>query len=254
MVYLNGSYYGIYNLREKLNGDYVESKFGIDNDTIDLIKYRTPVKGSSNSYNSLVNYINSHDPANKDVYEYLKTQIDMEELVNYWIVESFFGNTDLGNIRYWKAKNGKWRWMLYDMDWSLWNMGLDMGYPIKSVRVPAATYLSTSITIVRRLYRNSEFKDLYLKSVAKYLKTTFKPDRMKKIVDELSKEIETEMTYHIKRWGPSYSNLNSMTRWKNNLNNFKSTLTTRYNRVTSNLRSYFNLSTTEYNKYFGDLK
>ena len=254
VVYLNGSYYGLYNLREKLNGDYVESKFGIDNDTIDLIKYRTPVKGSSNSYNSLVNYINSHDPAEKSVYEYLKTQIDVEELVNYWIVESFFGNTDLGNIRYWKAKNGKWRWMLYDMDWSLWNMGLDMGYPIKSVRVPAATYLSTSITIVRRLYRNSEFKDLYLKSVAKYLKTTFKPDRMKKIVDELSKEIETEMTYHIKRWGPSYSNLNSMTRWKNNLNNFKNTLTTRYNRVTSNLRSYFNLSTTEYNKYFGDLK
>lgn len=254
VVYLNGSYYGIYNLREKLNGDYVESKFGIDNDTIDLIKYRTAVKGSTTEYNKLVNYINSHNPANKDVYEYLKTQIDVEELANYWIVESFFGNTDLGNIRYWKAKDGKWRWMLYDMDWSLWNMGLDMGYPIKSGRVPAATYLSSSITIVRKLYQNSEFKDLYLKNLAKYLKTTFKPDRMKKIVDDLAKEIENEMPYHINKWGSSYSNLYSMTRWKNNLNNFKSTLTTRYNRVVSNLRSYFNLSTSDYNKYFGDLK
>ena len=56
-----------------------------------------------------------------------------------------------------------------------------------------------------------------------------------------SKEIETEMKYHIDRWGSSYSNLNSINRWKQNLTNFKNTLTTRYNRVTSNLKSYFNL-------------
>ena len=254
-VYLNGSYYGLYNMREKLNGDYAESKFGIDNDDVNLIKYSTPVKGSTKDYNSIVNYINSHNTTDKSVYEYIKTQIDVEELANYWIVESFFGNTDLGNIRYWKAKeNGKWRWMLYDMDWSLWNMGLDMGYPIKSGRVPAATYLSSSINIVRKLYKNSEFKDLYLKNLAKYLKNTFKPDRMNKIVDELAKEIENEMTYHIKKWGSSYARLSSMSAWNRNLKNFKSTLTTRYNRVTSNLKSYFNLSNSEYNKYFGDLK
>ncbi len=253
-VYLNGSYYGIYNLREKLNGDYVESKFGIDNDDIDLIKYSTAVKGSTSDYNKLVNYINSHNAADKSVYEYLKSQIDVQELINYWIVESFYGNTDLGNIRYWKSDNGKWRWMLYDMDWSLWNMGLDMGYPIKSGRVPAATYLASSIKIVRSLYKNSEFKDLYLKSLAKYLKTTFKPDRMTKIVDELASEIEKEMPYHISRWGSSYGRLSSINSWKNNLKNFKSTLTTRYNRVVSNLQSYFNLSNSEYNKYFGDLK
>ena len=253
-VYLNGSYYGIYNLREKLNGDYVESKFEIDNDNINLIKYSTSVKGSTREYNKLVNYINNNNPANKNVYEYLKTQIDVEELINYWIVESFFGNTDLGNIRYWKSSNGKWRWMLYDMDWSLWNMNIDMGYPIKSGRVPAATYLSSSINIVRRLYQNSEFKDLYLKSVAKYLKTTFKPDRMNKIVDELAKEIENEMPYHIAKWGSSYGRLSSMNAWRNNLKNFKNTLTTRYNRVVSNVKNYFNLSNSEYQKYFGDLK
>ena len=167
---------------------------------------------------------------------------DVQELINYFIVESFYGNTDLGNIRFWKSDNGKWRWMLYDLDWSLWNTSLDMGYPIKQVKVPAATYLSSSITIIRRLYRNSEFKDLYLSSLAKYLKTTFKPERMNNIVDELSKEIENEMEYHIKRWGSQYPNLNSMSRWKSNLSSFKKSLTNRYNKVVSNLKSYFNLS------------
>ena len=129
-----------------------------------------------------------------------------------------------------------------------------MGYPSNHSRVPAATYLSSSIKIVRKLYQNSEFKDLYLTSLAKYLKTTFKPDRMTKIVDELAKEIENEMPYHISRWGSSYGRLSSMGAWRNNLKNFKNTLTTRYNRVVNNLRSYFNLSNNEYNKYFGDLK
>ena len=254
-VYLNGSYYGLYNMREKLNGDYVESKFGIDNDDVNVIKYSTPTNGSGSSYNAIVSYINNHNMANKENYEYVKSQIDVEELANYMIVESFFGNTDLGNIRYWKAKeNGKWRFMLYDMDWSLWNMGLDMGYPIKSGRIPAATYLYSAVNITRKLYSNSEFKNMYLSNLAKYLKTTFKPDRMKKIVDELSSEIENEMTYHIKRWGSSYSRLSSVALWKNNLKNFKNTLTTRYNRVVDNLRNYFNLSNSEYNKYFGDLK
>ena len=253
VVYINGSYYGLFNLREKLNGDYVESKFGINKDNINVIKYSAATKGNTASYNSLVNYVKSHNLANKDNYEYVKQRVDIQELINYWIVESFYGNTDLGNIRYWQEKNGKWRWMVYDLDWSLWNMGLDMGYPTKFGKTPAATYLSSSLAIVRNLYKNGEFKDLYLKSLAKYLKTTFKPDRMNKIVDELAKEIEVEMPYHISRWQGSYPGLNSMTRWKSNLSSFKSSLTNRYNRVVKNLRSYFNLSNNEYNKYFGDL-
>jgi hypothetical protein len=254
VVYINGSYYGLYNLREKLNGDYVESKFGIDKDNIDLIKYSTPTKGNLKSYNNLVNYIKNHNAANKDVYNYLKTQIDVEELANYWIVESFYGNTDLGNIRYWKAKNGKWRWMLYDLDWSLWNSSLNMGYPTRFGSTPAATYLSSSLIIVRNLYKNSEFKDMYLKKTAYYLKNTFKPDRMNKIIDDLAKEIENEMPYHIKRWGSSYAGLNSMSRWHSNISSFKSSYKNRYNKVVNNIKNYFSLSNSEYNKYFGDLK
>ena len=253
-VYLNGNYYGLSNLREKLNGDYVESKFGIDKDEIDVIKYSTPTKGNLKSYNELLNYIRNHDTSRKEVYEYLKTQIDVNELANYWIVESYYGNTDLGNIRYWKAKNGKWRWMLYDLDWSLWNTSLDMGYPIKSGSVPAATYLSSSITIVRSLYKNKEFKDLYLTNLSKYLKVTFKPDRVNKIIDELASEIEEEMPNHIKRWSGSYPTLSSMGAWRNNLNNLKRSLNNRYNNVVNNLKRYFNLSDSEYKKYFGDLK
>ena len=58
----------------------------------------------------------------------------------------------------------------------------------------------------------------------------------------LNKDVKIHIPYNI------------FEKYKDNLKNFKSTLTTRYNRVVSNLKSYFNLSNSEYNKYFGDLK
>jgi len=249
-VYVNGSYYGLYNMREKLNSDYIESKYGIEKD-FDLIKYGTVIEGSMTNYRNLVNYILYNDPANKNVYEYLKTQIDMQELCNYMIVESYYGNTDLGNIRYWKAKNGKWRWMLYDLDWSLWNTNLSMSYPVLYTDIPAVTYLSSSFAISRRLYRNSEFRDMYLKTLAYHMKNTFNPTRMNKIVDELANEIKSEMPYHIQRWNSMYP---SMTTWENNVDNFKRKLSNRYYNVLGRIRSDFNLSYSEYNKYFGDIK
>ena len=251
VVYINGVYYGLYSLRDKLNGDYVESKHGINKDNIDLIKYTTATKGDVTAYNNLINYVRYNDPANNYAYEYLKTQIDMQELCNFWVVQTYYGNTDLGNIRFWRDKNnGKWRYMIYDLDWSMWNSNLSVGYTTKNSGIPAATYLSSSIYLVRSLSRNSEFRDMYLKTFAYHLKNTFNPTRMNSIVDELAKEIESEMPYHIQRWGyPS-----SINTWYYNLNGFKNMINTRYYRVLNRLRSDFNLSNEEYNHYFGAVK
>jgi len=252
VVYINGEYYGLFNLREKLNADYTVTKFNVDKDNVDLVKYMSAKHGSVADYNNIVNYINSHDPANPDVYNYIKTKLDVEELCNYWIAESYYGNTDLGNIKYWREKDGKWRFMLYDLDWSMWSSTTNMSYPVIYNHIPAVTYVYSTINITRRLYRNKEFKDLYLKTLAYHLKNTFNPERMNKIVDELAKEIEPEMPAHIKRWsslGPS-----SISSWHNNLNNFKQMIKNRYNYVLGNLKREFSLSNDEYNKYFGELK
>jgi len=251
VVYLNGKYYGLYNLREKLNGNYIEHKFNVEKGEYDLIKYTTATEGSKLKYDELINYITTHDTTKKEVYDYLKTQIDMQELCNYLIVESYYGNTDLGNIRYFKTNNGKWRWMLYDLDWSLWSSKLSMSYTVIDKKIPAATYLSSIFKISRNLYKNKEFKDLYLKTLANHLKNTFTPSRMNEIIDMQASQIENEMSYHIERWPSMYPSMND---WKYNLNRFKTSLTDRYNYVIKNIKNDFNLSESEYEKYFGDIQ
>jgi len=251
VVYLNGKYYGLYNLREKLNGNYIEHKFNVEKGEYDLIKYATATEGDKLEYDKLITYITTHDTTKKEVYEYLKTQIDMQELCNYLIVESYYGNTDLGNIRYFKTDEGKWRWMLYDLDWSLWSSKLSMSYTVIDKKIPAATYLSSTFKISRNLYKNPEFKDLYLKTLAYHLENTFTPDRMNEIIDMQAKEIENEMPYHIERWPSMYTSMND---WRYNLNRFKESLSNRYNYVIKNIKSDFNLSDSEYEKYFGDIE
>ena len=140
--------------------------------------------------------------------------------------------------------------MIYDLDWSMWNYNLNVSFPVRDVHIPAATYSAPSIVLARRLYRNSEFRDLYLKTFAYHLKNTFTPSRMNAIVDELANEIKNEMPYHINRWGYP----NSINTWNNNLTNFKSMINARYYAVLNRLQSDFALSNYEYQHYFGGIK
>ena len=251
VVYLNGEYYGLYNMREKLNGDYLKSNYNLEKGNYDLIKYKTANEGTIENYQKLLNYIRTHDTKDTKVYEYIKTQIDVQELCNYLIVESYYGNTDQGNIRYWKSNTGKWRFMLYDLDWSLWNTSLSFGYPAFNTKIPAVTYVYSVYEISRELYKNSEFKDMYLKTLAYHLENTFVPERMNRIVDELAKEIEKEMPYHIERWPNMHSTMNA---WIRSIQNFKNKLTNRYNYVIKKVKTEFKLNDNEYLKYFGALR
>ena len=250
VVYINGEYYGMYNLREKLNSDYIETNYKINKEEINLVRYKTATKGSIDDYNNLLNYINTHNVKAPKVYEYIKNEIDIQELINYVIAEAYYGNTDLGNIRYWKANDGKWRFMLYDLDWSMWNSNLNISYPVLDTGMPAKTYLYSVYFITRELYKNEEFKDLYLKTLSYHLKNTFIPSRMNKIVDDLAKEIESELPYHFNKWKEYHM---TMDKWHNNINSFKNMIELRYRVVTSRIKEEFSLTTEEYNKYFGDL-
>ena len=259
-VYINGAYYGLYNLREKMNENYIVSNFGYEKGTNTVIKgdYQAQA-GSLYTYNELVNYIRNHDTRNEDVYKYLETQIDMQELANYWVARTYYAETDTGNIRCWKNENGKWRWMLYDQDWSLFPSlyrYVDLYYPFEPYGHGIGNYFSTIITY--KLWQNWRFRDLYLSTFAYHMKNTFNPDRMIKILEEQASVVETEMPYHIDRWYYDYASvgklpISSMDGWRYNLETLKNIIRERYNLVKWNLKSQFRLSDYEYNVYFGDL-
>ena len=260
VVYINGEYWGLYSLLEKQNIDFLENKYGIDKKKVDIIKYyvdvfatsnqvkKTVAYGNDKAFNNLLNYLYTHNVQDNNVYSYLKTQIDMQNLINFWIVESYCGNSDYphNNVRIYKSSDGKWRWMLYDLDYCA----------ILNNHHDNFLYLQINnstdwVTIMKKLAENQEFRALYLTSLGKYLKTTFKPDRAIAIIDKLVSEVEKEMPYEIERWHYMPA---SMAEWRNYIDKTKTSFQSRYSEVVRSLKSRFNLSDSEYNKYFGELK
>lgn len=216
VCYVNGKYHGIYDLREKIDEDYLANHHGVDSSNVDLIKGNNIVKsGSMDNYNKLLGYIKSHDMTVQKHYDYVCSQIDIDELINYWMCESFFTNTDTGNIKFWRenTSTGKWRWIFFDVDWALFRSTYTLNY-IDNYLNPNGHGVGDAFntTIMSNLIKNKQFRTRLLEIHSKHLKTTFDTDRMLKIFDELIKEIETEMPYYLKRW-----NLGSEQKWRNNV-------------------------------------
>ena len=126
VVYLNGEYWGIHNIREKLNEHYVESNSSADSDNIDLIgnggglNHFAAVHGSAEEYNSLLNYATSKPLVFTQFYEEIENMIDIDNYIDYHLAQIYYANTDWpgNNIKIWRSRNqdGKWRWILYDTD------------------------------------------------------------------------------------------------------------------------------------------
>lgn len=257
VVYFNGEYYGIYNIREKTDTSYVERHYGYEESELDFVEKNSNVTaGSIDEYNKLLNYVKTKDMTTDEAYEYVKSQVDLQELANYWVVETYFDQFDPMNIKFYKPKDGKWRWILFDLDqtffsWSYKTIKWDL--PFNPYAHGNNYYLNT--TLMSNLIKNPKFRDLYIETFAYHLNNTFKPDRMNKILDNMVKEIELEMPYHIKRWynesvGVSSYTLDNMNEWYNNINYLKKQLKERHSIAINTIKEGLDLTDEEYKKYF----
>lgn len=252
VAYVNGKYHGIYDLREKINEDYLANHYAVDKNNIDLIKGNDIVQsGSIDNYNELLNFIKIHDMTSDKNYEYVKKQIDIDELINYWICESFFTNTDTGNIRFWREnKDGaKWRWIFFDADWALYPSTYTWNY-IENYLDPNGHGVSDAFdtTIMRSLYKNKKFRKRMLELHSKALKTTFDTDRMLKIYDGLIEEIKPEMKAHCERWDTvSYKS------WESSVNELRDIIKKKRSLFIKDMKETFNMTQEEIRTYLDEV-
>ena len=123
--------------------------------------------------------------------------------------ESFFTNTDTGNIRFWRENtvDGKWRWLFFDADWAFYPTTYKLNY-IDNYLDPQGHGVghAFSTLLMRSLMKNPQFRTRLLQLHRKHLKTTFDRDRLLGLLDEMTKEIDGEMKRHCERWDSvSYS-------------------------------------------------
>ena len=249
VVYINGEYWGLYHIREKVNEDYLAGHHGVDPNQVDILEWNgNVVAGSNDTYKALVDFVATHDMRDQESFDYVTSQIDVDNLIDYFIVQSYFGNTDSGNIKYWRDQNGgKWRWILYDMDWALFMSTYEWNN-ISQIFNPDGMGFSDWIdtTLHVSLMNNDQFRDEFIRRYALYINTFFSPDRLLPIYDAMITEIRSEMPRQLERWpkpGGSAS-------WENHVAITRQIIIEKPEIEKRNLQYFFGLSEEEMQELF----
>lgn len=222
VLYVNGEYWGIHNLREKTSEHQVRSHHELPKGSIDLIEgYGTARAGTANAYVALRDYLNVNGVADASRYQFVtSTYLDVDNFIDYHLAVIAFQNFDIGNIKSWRPRTpkGRFRWVVYDQDYGfgLWPESV---YPAAMARdyadysnmfrfATAGTGTSTSwpngggrTLMLRRMLANAEFKERFIRRCADLLNSALREERVDAAIRDLSAVIRPEIPAHLERWG-----------------------------------------------------
>lgn len=250
-LYVNGEYWGLYYIRERLDEDYLVSKYGYEKGKTDLIKSQLfEQAGTIDAYAELESYARSHDLTNQKHYEHMKELIDFESLCDFWIIETYFCNTDTGNIRCYRTEGGKWRWMVYDFDWAMTKSTYRRDYIYRHcLERSGHGSANFSNVIIRKLLANEEFRDLFISRYCYHLNNTFEPDRCIAILDSMTAAIRDEVPRNAEKWPEP-----SAEAWEDNIEFLKTFFTVKPDMAKDQLKSNFGLSDAQLSEYLKNNK
>jgi len=211
ILYLNGLYMGIQNMREKIDADYIESNYGVDKNDLDLIEtYENPLEGTSDVYVNYRTELEGMDRSTPEAFEFINQNIDVQEYINYLVTEIYYGNTDWpgNNIKFWRQRstNGKFRWILWDLDFgfALYEGASWATHPTLNFATatdgPGWPNPAWSTLHIRLVLENPVFRSRFIQTMNTAINTTFQPDRVISAINDFQSRIAAEMPYHKARW------------------------------------------------------
>ncbi|MFO7670411.1 MAG: CotH kinase family protein [Bacteroidales bacterium] len=234
VVYVNGEYLGIHNIREKVDDDYIEKSYNMEPGSFDLVENEEYAEaGDLEAYRHLETFLRG-DLSDAATYGEVDKLVDIENFTDYVITEMATGNTSIDhNVMAWKPKHsGKWRWVLMDLDRGFFNPNNNL----------INFYTGKSELILNELLENQSYRQYFAGRLSSHLFTTFHPDRMNRLIDGHSSDIQAEIPAHIARWEgttSTYGNaIPSEVYWWRQVGMLKAFAEARPFALLSNLKSY----------------
>lgn len=231
VVFLNGEYWGLHELRERYDEYYLAAHHGLKRKDIVILENGGSLDTGELEdilpYEELLTYVREHDLSVPEHYAHVLERIDVEDFIDYHIAQLYFDNEDWpnNNIKFWRNRagdgapgpgDGRWRWLMYDLDATFMkgpdvnSLGRllhddDIGEPF--------------VVLLRSLLKSPDFKGLFISRFHWHLENTFAPERVVAWLDAAEARLAPEMPEHIGRW----RNPSSMERWREALQAMRDT-------------------------------
>lgn len=239
VLYLNGEFWGVYFIREKINENFVAGNFNVSKDDVTL----TRANGTGcKEYQDLMDYVRSHDLTVKEYYDYVSSVVDIDEYIDYIVAEICICNTDNGNIKFFKTTEGKWTWIMFDVDQSFRSADYNT---VSEHLNPAGTGSLDrfSTLLINRLLKNDSFKDKFLKRMGWQLTNVWSPANVNAAVDAIYEQIKPEMPRDCQKWD------STMAKWEEQVQAIRDFANIRVSYVVKHAKSYFKLSDEQMKAY-----
>lgn len=227
LVFLNGAYWGILDLREKLNEHYLASHHAVDPDSVDRMEvWGGAVQGTPDHYRAMLNYIETNDVADSAHYAYIETQMETGSFIDFNAANIYVDNTDWpgNNNKFWRpqSETGRWRWFLFDLDFGFGlhdstsyrhntlAMALEPNGP-EWPNPPIATFL------FRKLMENITFRAAFINRLADLMNFDYRPERASAVIDSIRAGIAADIPRHLLRWAPEFEGYPDPADWEANV-------------------------------------
>lgn len=218
IVFLNGDYWGFYNIREWQNRFYIERMYGLESDEIDfLTPFRVANDGNAAHFTSMVNFANQQNLADDSLFGELERQMVVEDFTDYIIAEVYARNTDwpVNNIKWWRKRvpydstaprghDGRWRWLMYDVDFGYGMSGGNSSYTHNTL-VHARNNGDVGI-LLRSMWPNITYRHYFINRYADLMNSCFLPAHTIGVFDSVKQLYVPEIAEHIERWS-SHTNI-----------------------------------------------
>ena len=248
VLYLNGDYWGIYNLREKIDEQYFFLHNNTDPLNLDHLEFDNKIiSGDSTDFVNLLLFAQTNNLAEAANYSYVKSRIDIFNLMDFVIVQDYLANSSWGHNReVWRdnKNNNLWRWILVDMD---------RGFNLSRISTNQLDDIYNNFSLFRNLCANTTFKNEFIQRYSQHINQTFQYNRVQNIIDSLKLLIAPEMPRHIQKWGTyidsltidiwgQTSGISSMTAWNSEIETLKSFASQRSSYAVQYLNEKFNIN------------
>lgn len=229
VLYLNGQYWGVYDLREKVDDqDYTDYYYN-QPDYHNQLQYiktwgSTWAEYGGNQaltdWGTLMSYISSNSMAVQSNYDHVDSILNVKSFADYFILNSWAVTTDWlnWNTGWWRGQNPnstdgyKWRYILWDNDATFGHYINYTGVPDTSPNADPCNPEALPdpggqghTIILDSLMKNPGFKQYYINRFADLMNTTLKCDTAIAVLNSMINEIDPDMPGQIAKWGGSYA-------------------------------------------------
>jgi hypothetical protein len=262
VVYLNGEYWGFYNIREKVNEHFLDDKINVDKSEINILTNNGEiVEGSNTEYNQLIDFVTNNSLADSSNYDYVASHIDIDNYIAYQVAQIYFDNNDWpgNNIKFWNSPETKWRWILYDTDFAFgrfWESSSaetndTLSHALGDISLQGWSNPPWSTLLLRKLMDNTTFENKFINHFADEMNTRFKADNVQNHINSIANSVSSEITRHFEHWSNmdnrspywQYQFMNSSDdEWQNEVNILKEFAENRITPLAGHFRSYFGIN------------